>query len=111
TNVDLESHLLVWDIRDMGEDYLPIGMFLIADSVWTQAIYQSTVRRALYIDEAATLIEHVEGGAFLADLSRRARKRYLRLVTMAQNPERFVENEHGAVVAANAATKILKRQD
>ncbi|HEU5376253.1 MAG TPA: DUF87 domain-containing protein [Ktedonobacteraceae bacterium] len=111
TNVDLDSHLLVWDIRDMGEDYLPIGMFLIADGVWTQAIYQSHVRRALYIDEAATLIERVEGGAFLADLSRRARKRYLRLVAMAQNPESFVQNEHGAVVAANSATKILKRQD
>lgn len=111
TNVNLSSHLLVWDIRDMGKEFFPIGMFLIADCIWTQAIYQATTRRALYIDEAATLIEHVEGGAFLADLSRRARKRYLRLVAMTQNPERFVENEYGAVVAANAATKILKRQD
>jgi hypothetical protein len=111
TNVDLSRHLLVWDIRDMGQAFLPIGMLMIADAVWTQAIYQAEQRRALYIDEAATLIEHAEGGAFLADLSRRARKRYLRLVTMTQNPERFVENPYGAVVAANAATKILKRQD
>jgi hypothetical protein len=111
TNVDLARHLLVWDIRDMGQAFLPIGMLLIADAVWTQALYQADVRRALYIDEAATLIEHAEGGAFLADLSRRARKRYLRLVTMTQNPERFVENPSGAVVAANAATKMLKRQD
>lgn len=111
TNIDLTSHLLVWDIREMGKEFFPIGIFLIADCIWTQAMYQANVRRALYIDEAATLIEHAEGGAFLADLSRRARKRYLRLVTMTQNPERFVENEHGAVVAANAATKILKRQD
>lgn len=111
TTVPLNHHLLVWDIREMGKEFFSIGIFLIADCIWTQAMYQSTVRRALYIDEAATLIEHVDGGAFLADLSRRARKRYLRLVTMTQNPEHFVANEYGAVVAANAATKILKRQD
>jgi hypothetical protein len=111
TNVQLDSHLLVWDVRDMRGDLRPIGIFLIADSIWTQAIYQSTVRRALYIDEAASLIEHAEGGKFLANLSRRARKRYLRLVVMTQNPESFVLDEWGSVVAANAAIKILKKQD
>lgn len=111
TNVQLDSHLLVWDVREMRGEFLPIGMFLIADCIWTQAISQSHIRRALYIDEAATLIEHIEGGRFLANLSRRARKRYLRLVVMTQNPESFVEHEHGSVVAANAAIKILKRQD
>ncbi len=111
TNVQLDSHHLVWDIRDMRGDLRPIGIFLIADCIWTQAIYQSNVRRALYIDEAATLIEHVEGGKFLANLSRRARKRYLRLIIMTQNPEAFVLDEWGSVVAANAAIKILKKQD
>jgi hypothetical protein len=111
TNVPLDSHLLIWDLRDMRSELRPVGMFLIADSIWTQAIYQSRVRRALYIDEAATLIEHAEGGRFLANLSRRARKRYLRLVVMTQNPERFVQDEFGGVVAANAAIKILKKQD
>jgi hypothetical protein len=111
TNVALDSHLLVWDIRDMRGDLRPIGIFLIADCLWTQAIYQGTIRRALYIDEAASLIEHVEGGKFLANLSRRARKRYLRLVVMTQNPELFVQDEWGSVIAANAAIKILKKQD
>lgn len=111
TNVQLDSHLLVWDVRDMRGDMRPIGIFLIADGIWTQAIYQSNVRRALFIDEAASLIEHVEGGRFLANLSRRARKRYLRLVVMTQNPEAFVQDEWGSVVAANAAIKILKKQD
>lgn len=111
TNVQLDSHFLVWDVRDMRGDLRPIGIFLIADCIWTQAVYQSSVRRALYIDEAASLIEHAEGGKFLANLSRRARKRYLRLVVMTQNPEAFVQDEWGSVVAANAAIKILKKQD
>ena len=111
TSVDLASHLVVWDIRDMRGELRPLAIALIADRVWTQALYDSLTPRALYIDEAASLIEHPAGGQFLATLSRRARKRYLRLVTMTQNPEQFVQDPWGSVVASNAAIKVLKTQD
>jgi hypothetical protein len=111
TNVALDSHLLVWNTRDMRGDLHPIGIFLIADAIWTQAVHQSHLKRALYIDEAASILKHPEGGRFLETLSMRARKRYLRLVTMTQNPELFCEDPSGSVVAANAAIKVLKKQD
>src|SRR6266487_2036490 len=111
TSVDLASSLVVWDIRDMRSELRPLAISLIADRVWTQALYDSRRPRALYIDEAASLIEHPAGGQFLATLSRRARKRYLRLVTMTQNPEQFVQDPWGSVVASNAAIKVLKTQD
>jgi hypothetical protein len=111
TSVDLASSLVVWDIRDMRSELRPLAISLIADRVWTQALYDSRRPRALYIDEAASLIEHPAGGHFLATLSRRARKRYLRLVTMTQNPEQFVLDPWGSVVASNAASKVLKTQD
>jgi hypothetical protein len=111
TSVDLASSLVVWDIRDMRSELRPLAISLIADRVWTQALYDSRRPRALYIDEAASLIEHPAGGHFLATLSRRARKRYLRLVTMTQNPEQFVQDPWGSVVASNAAIKVLKTQD
>ncbi len=111
TSVDLASHLVVWDIRDMRGELRPLAIALIADRVWTQALYDSHTPRALYIDEAASLVEHPAGGQFLATLSRRARKRYLHLVTMTQNPEQFVQDPWGSVVASNAAIKVLKTQD
>ncbi len=95
----------------MRSELRPLAISLIADRVWTQALYDSRRPRALYIDEAASLIEHPAGGHFLATLSRRARKRYLRLVTMTQNPEQFVQDPWGSVVASNAAIKVLKTQD
>jgi hypothetical protein len=110
TSVDLASHLVVWDIRDMRSELLPLAISLIADRVWTQALYDSRRPRALYIDEAASLIEHPAGGHFLATLSRRARKRYLRLVTMTQNPEQFVQDPWGSIVASNATIKVPKAQ-
>jgi Helicase HerA, central domain len=110
TDVALHNHLVVFDIRDMSGELRPIGVFLITDFVWTQVLHTSRPRK-LYIDEAWSLIEHPEGGRFLANLARRARKRYLALVTITQNPELFATDEWGSVVAANAATKVLKKQD
>ncbi len=111
TDVDADNALVVWDIRDMRSELRPVGIFLIADCIWTQVLYNSHAPRSLYIDEAASIIEHPEGGRFLATLSRRARKRYLRLITMTQNPELFARDEWGSIVASNAAIKILKMQD
>jgi hypothetical protein len=110
TDVALHNHLVIFDIRDMSGELRPIGVFLITDFVWTQVLH-TTRPRKLYIDEAWSLIEHPEGGRFLANLARRARKRYLALVTITQNPELFATDEWGSVVAANAATKVLKKQD
>lgn len=111
TNAPLDSHLLVWDVRDLRGELLPIGMFLISDAIWTQMLYQHQVRRCLFIDEAATLLSHKEGGELLETLARRSRKRYLRLVVATQNPEKFVTDKYGSIVASNAAIQILKAQD
>jgi type IV secretory pathway VirB4 component len=111
TDIELDSHLVVFDIRDMsGEELRPVGIFLITDFVWTQVL-SSRRPRKLYIDEAWSLIQHPEGGRFLANLARRARKHYLALCTITQNPERFAQDGWGSIVASNAATKVLKKQD
>jgi hypothetical protein len=110
TDVKLDNRFVVFDVRDMSGELRPIGILLIADFMWTQVL-ASLRPRVLYIDEAWSLIQHPEGGRFLADLARRARKRYLRLVTITQSPELFVDNQYGAVIAGNAATKMLKKQD
>jgi len=110
TDVRLDNRFVVFDVRDMSGELRPIGVLLIADFMWTQVL-ASLRPRVLYIDEAWSLIQHPEGGRFLADLARRARKRYLRLVTITQSPELFVADPYGAVIAGNAATKLLKKQD
>jgi hypothetical protein len=110
TNVALDSSYVVFDVRDMAGELRPIGIFLIAEFMWTQ-VFTSLRPRVLYIDEAWSLIQHPEGGRFLAELARRARKRYLRIETITQSPELFIADPHGSVIASNAATKILKKQD
>jgi hypothetical protein len=112
TNVSLDAPILDFDLREMrgSSEIKPAGVFLISEFLWTQALYHPRPRRC-YIDEAWSLIEHQEGGHFLERMAREFRKHYVSLVTITQNPEQFVTDSRGSVIAANAFTKVLKRLD
>ena len=112
TNVALDNPFVVFDVRDMDAELRPIGLFLIANFVWTRTRReQSRQPRLLYIDEAWTLMQYPEGGRFLSDIARRARKYYLGLCTITQDVEDFLGNEYGRTVLANASIKLLMKQD
>ncbi|HEY7341301.1 MAG TPA: hypothetical protein VH591_10500 [Ktedonobacterales bacterium] len=110
TNVELSNHLVVFDVRDMDAELRPLGLFLIADFVWTR-IRRAQRPRLLIIDEAWSLMQYQEGGRFLAGLARRARKYYLGLITITQDAEDFLSSEHGRTVLANSSVQMLMKQD
>jgi hypothetical protein len=110
TNVELSNRLVVFDVRDMDAELRPLGLFLIAEFVWTR-IRRERRPRLLVIDEAWTLMQYQEGGRFLAGLARRARKYYLGLVTITQDAEDFLSSEHGRTVLANSSVQLLMKQD
>lgn len=110
TNVELTNRLVVFDVRDMDAELRPLGLFLIADFVWTR-IRSAQRPRLLIIDEAWTLMQYQEGGRFLAGLARRARKYYLGLITITQDAEDFLSSEHGRTVLANSSVQLLMKQD
>ena len=56
-------------------------------------------------------MQYAEGGAFLAAMARRARKYFLGLVTITQDVADFLDADHGRTVLANAAIKLLMKQD
>ena len=110
TNVALSNRFVVFDVRDMDAELRPLGLFLIADFVWTR-IRRAQRPRLLIIDEAWTLMQYQEGGRFLAGLARRARKYYLGLITITQDAEDFLSSEHGRTVLANSSVQLLMKQD
>jgi hypothetical protein len=111
TDVALDRRLVVFDVRDLDGELRPLGLFLIADFVWTRVRRDRHRPRLLLIDEAWSLIQHAEGGRFLASLARRARKYYLGLVTITQDVEDFLGSEWGRTVLANSSVQLLMKQD
>jgi len=110
TDVALDRRLVVFNIQALEPELRPLGVHLIATFVWNQ-VRRSRRPRLLIIDEAWSLMQYPEGGAFLAGMARRSRKYYLGLVTITQDVADFLGLEHGRTVLANAALKLLMKQD
>ena len=53
TNVDTNSRILCYDIRDLGKQLLPVGMLVVLDSVFNRIIRNRRLGRStwVYIDE------------------------------------------------------------
>ena len=110
TDVALDRRLVVFNIQALEPELRPLGIHLIASFVWNQ-VRRSRRPRLLIIDEAWSLVQYPEGGAFLAGMARRSRKYYLGLVTITQDVADFLGVDHGRTVLANAALKLLMKQD
>jgi type IV secretory pathway VirB4 component len=110
TNVALDRRLVVFNVQALEPELRPLGIHLIANFVWNQ-VRRARRPRLLIIDEAWSLMQYPEGGAFLAGMARRARKYYLGLVTITQDVADFLGSEQGRTVLTNAAIKLLMKLD
>ncbi len=110
TTVALDRPFTVFNVRDLEEELRPLATYLIADHVWRQARTDPRPRMLL-IDEAWSLMRYPEGAHFLAQVARRARKRWLGLTTVTQDVEDFLRSPEGHTVLANSSVQLLMRQD
>ncbi|MDQ6673827.1 MAG: hypothetical protein M3069_24315 [Chloroflexota bacterium] len=109
TNVDLDQHLVVFNIQQLEDELRPLAIHLIAGWVWTR-VRGDRRPRLLVIDEAWSLLRFAEGGAFVAAMARRARKYYLGLVTITQQVADLSGDGHGQTILSNAAQVLLLKQ-
>jgi hypothetical protein len=109
TNVVLDQPFVVFHIRELPRELWPLAIHLISGHVWNTA-RRLRRQRLLVVDEAAMLLAHPSGGAFLADVARRARKHYLGLVTIWQKVADLVGSDHGETILTNSEMKLLLKQ-
>lgn len=110
TDVATHGRLLLFDIVGLPESLHTVGIFLLADAMWTQA-RRRRANRILVVDEAAPLIAHPAGGRFFADLAARARKHNLALWTITQEVRRLLAETNGLTIVANSSRHLLFRQN
>jgi conjugal transfer ATP-binding protein TraC len=109
TNVNLESGLMVFSIRDLEDSLRPIAMYIILNYIWS-SIRRKLKRRLLIIDEAWSLMQHDDSARFLFGLVKRARKYYLGITTITQDVEDFVKSPFGKPVVTNSSLQLLLKQ-
>ncbi len=116
TRVVLDNRFIDFNIRELNDSLKPIGLFLIAEFLWTKIrqARQSNVpmpNTIILIDEAWLLMQFKQGAKFLEEMSRRIRKYGGGLWCTTQNSDDFLNSDEGKTILAMATMKFLMKQD
>lgn len=109
TNVDLQSGLMVFCIRDLEDALRPIAMYIILNYIWSR-VRSELKKRILVIDEAWTMMQYEDSAKFLFGLVKRARKYFLGITTITQDVEDFIKSPYGKPVVTNSSLQLLLKQ-
>jgi len=109
SNIDINSHMVVFNIRDLEDDLRPVAMYIILSHIWN--ITRTDQRkRMLIVDEAWQLMKYDDSANFLFSLAKRARKYFLALTTITQDVEDFMGSKMGRAIVANSSMQLLLKQ-
>ncbi len=109
TNIEIETNMVVFNIRDMEEELRPVAMYLVLHYIWT-LIRSKMKRRMMVVDEAWVMMSHEDAASFLFGIAKRCRKYYLGLTTITQDVTDFMTSKYGKPIVTNSSIQLLLKQ-
>ncbi|KKW21846.1 MAG: Type IV secretory pathway VirB4 component-like protein [Parcubacteria group bacterium GW2011_GWC2_52_8c] len=109
TNLNIDSKLVVFSVRDMEEELRPVAMYIVLHYIWN-LVRAKLKKRLLVVDEAWWLMRHEDGASFLYGIAKRARKYYLGLSTITQDVADFMTSPYGKPIVTNSSIQLLLKQ-
>jgi len=109
TNVDINSKLVVFSLRDMEEELKAVAMYIVTHHIWT-AVRKNKRKRILVIDEAWWMMKSDDTASFLLGLVKRGRKYGLGIATITQDVDDFLKSQYGLPIITNSSMQILLKQ-
>ena len=112
TNVDTNSRILCYDIRDLGRQLLPVGMPVVLDSIFNRIIRNRRQGRNtwIYIDEIYLLFQHEYSANFLFTLWKRVRKYRACCTGITQNVDDLLQSHTARTMLANSEFLVMLNQ-
>ena len=112
TNVDTNSRILCYDIRDLGRQLLPVGMLVVLDSIFNRVIRNRQQGRStwVYIDEIYLLFQHEYSANFLFTLWKRVRKYRACCTGITQNVDDLLQSHTARTMLANSEFLVMLNQ-
>lgn len=112
TNVDTDSRILCYDIRDLGRQLLPVGMLVVLDSIFNRIIRNRQRGRNtwIYIDEIYLLFQHEYSANFLFTLWKRVRKYRACCTGITQNVDDLLQSHTARTMLANSEFLVMLNQ-
>lgn len=109
SNVAIDNHMVVFNIRDLEDELRPVAMYIVLNHIWSK-VRTDKRKRMLIVDEAWQLMKYPDSANFMFSIAKRARKYYLGLTTVTQDVEDFISSSMGRAIVANSSIQILLKQ-
>ena len=112
TNVDTQARIIAYDIRELGEQLMPLGMLVTLDAIYNRVIQNWKKRRRTWIfcDEFYILFRYEYSANFFYKLWKRIRK-YNGLVTgLTQNVDELLRSDTARLMLANSEFLVMLNQ-
>jgi len=76
TNVDIQSRIVAYDIKELGKQLKKIGMLIVQDQVWNRVTINREAHKSTryYIDEMHLLLKEEQTAAYSVEIWKRFRK-------------------------------------
>ena len=112
TNVDTKSRIIDYDIRELGEQLMPLGMLVTLDSIFNRVIQNWKKGKTTWIfaDEFYLLFQYQYSADFFYRLYKRIRKYYGFVTGLTQNCEELLKSDTARLMLANSEFLILLNQ-
>ena len=112
TNVDTKARIISYDIRELGEQLLPVGMLVTLDAIFNRVIQNWKKGKTTWVfaDEIYLLFRYEYSANFLYKLWKRIRK-YNGLITgLTQNLDELLRSDTARLMLANSEFLVLLNQ-
>ena len=112
TNVDTQARIIDYDIRELGEQLMPLGMLVTLDAIYNRVIQNQKHGKRTWIvaDEFYILFRYEYSANFFYKLWKRIRK-YNGLITgLTQNCDELLRSDTARLMLANSEFLILLNQ-
>lgn len=112
TNVDISNRLVVFNVRDLGDQLRQIALIIVFDFIWNRMVQNKNkgVRTYCYCDEIHIMFQSYYSANFLKQLYKRGRKYGLCITGITQNVEDLLRSEQARGMIANSDFVMMLNQ-
>lgn len=112
TNIDMSNRVIVFNVRDLGEQLRQIALTIVFDFIWNRMVSnkQKNVRTYCYADEIHVMFASYFSSEFLKQLYKRGRKYGLCITGITQNVSELIQSEQARSMIGNSDYIMMLNQ-
>lgn len=112
TNIDVRNRLVVFNVRDLGEQLRQIALIIVFDFIWNRMVENKNrgVRTYCYCDEIHIMFQSYYSANFLKQLYKRGRKYGMCITGLTQNVEDLLRSEQARGMIGNSDFIMMLNQ-